>query len=161
MATRNAVRSLRNLFVVSLAISALTSACKQSGSSEPEIDPREQYVGTYVGGYQSIIRFGGAELKPESGTISVGVSKGSNPKEIYIDVAANRPYKVTAELNGSNFTVIDRNKDQIFVQGTTFDGDYKATGVFDQNQIAIATTTESLQGGTLISRSESITGTKK
>ncbi|GAB3032890.1 hypothetical protein [Spirosoma pulveris] len=160
MATSYAVRSFRNSILALAFLGLLTTACKKSGGVD-DVDPRDQYIGTYEGGYQSVIRFGGAELKPETGTTTVTVTKSSNAKEIYIDIKGNRPYQVTAELNGASFNVIDRTQDQIYVQGTTFTGNYSATGVFDKNQFAMSTTTETLQGGTVISRAESIMGVKK
>lgn len=160
MATSYAVRSFQNIILALVVIGTFTTSCKKSGGADA-VDPRDQYVGAYEGGYQSVIRFGGAELKPETGTTTITVTKSSNSKEIYIDIKGNRPYQVTAELTGASFKVIDRTQDQIYVQGTTFTGQYSATGTFDKNQFAMSTTTETLQGGTVISRAESIMGTKK
>lgn len=164
MATRNAFRSLRNLLVAFTVLGLLTTACKKSGSGGSDVDPRDQYVGTYVGGYQTSFTVGGVESAPESGTATISITKGSSPREIYIDVSIPRPQplKVTAQLDdtGSKFTVIDRSQDQMAVLNKTFTGDFNATGVFEQNQVVITATTETVQGGR-ISRFESITGTKR
>lgn len=170
MATRLAARSFRNLLLALVVISSLTTACKKSGgSSGPDVDPRDQYVGVYEGGdgsYSSVIRFGTADLDPEKGKTNVTVSKGANPKEIYVEISA-RGFKVTAELNGNTFTVIDKTSDQIFIQGTTLNGSYSATGAFNKDQlsgkdvIAINAVTETLRTGTTVRRTESINCTRK
>ncbi|GAB4050931.1 hypothetical protein GCM10028810_47220 [Spirosoma litoris] len=163
MATSFAVRPFRNALFLVLAIALLTTSCKKSGGADG-VDPRDQYVGTYVGGFQTSFTVGGVESAPESGTATITITKGSNAKEIYIETTVPRPttLKVTAQLDdtGKAFTVIDRTQDQMSVLNKTFTGDFTATGVFDNNQIAITTTTETVQGGR-ISRYESITGTKK
>ncbi|GAB4022222.1 hypothetical protein EXU85_23335 [Spirosoma sp. KCTC 42546] len=163
MATSYAVRSFRNALFTLLAIGLLTASCKKSGGADA-VDPRDQYVGTYTGGFQTSFTVGGVESAPESGTATIVISKGSNPREFYIDATMPRPQalKVTAQLDesGKTFTVIDRNQDQMSVLNKTFTGDFTATGVFENNQIAISTTTETVQGGR-ISRYESISGTKK
>lgn len=173
MAMPNAVSRFCNLLIAVLLIGSFATACKKSGGSGPEIDPRDQYVGTYEGGegaYNSVITIGTLALSPEKGPASITVTKSANPKEIYIDIA-NRPPKLTAELNGANFTVIDRTSDQITLvvngQRNVIDGNYTATGVFGKDQasgkdaIVITATTEALQSGTTIKRVESINGTRK
>ncbi|GAB3997300.1 hypothetical protein GCM10028807_42130 [Spirosoma daeguense] len=163
MATQYVVRSFRATFLAILLTSVFVSGCKKNGGSE--VDLRDQYVGTYEGGYQSSIKIATLEFPPETGTTSVIVTKGANPKEIYIEVKLNRPFKVTAELEGNSFTIIDRSRDQVTInvngKSTNYEGDFRATGVFDKNQIAITTTTETVQTGATISRIEAITGTRK
>lgn len=171
MATPNAVRFLRSFFVVTLVVGSLATACKQSGSgSDP--DPRDQYVGVYEGGdgaYNSTITIG-TFPSVEKGATTVTVTKSPNPKEIYLDIS-NRPMKVTAELNGVNFTVIDRTSDQMTIvingQRNVIDGNYSATGAFgkdpltNKDVVAITAITETLQLGTTIRRTEGINGTRK
>jgi hypothetical protein len=163
MATLNAVQSFRNIIVTLLVVSSLTTACKKSGEG-PDVDPRDQYVGTYEGGVSTSLNAGGFEGAPQTGSATIVITKGSGNKELYIDATLSlgrpTPFKVTAELNGANFTVIDRKRDQMNVLGKTVDGDFTATGVFENNQIAISTTTETVQGGK-VTRYEAITGTKK
>ncbi|QIP16090.1 hypothetical protein G8759_27370 [Spirosoma aureum] len=169
MANRNAFRSLRTMLVAVTIIGCFTTACKKS-SSGSDVDPRDQYVGTYDGGdkgYQSIITVGAVTFNPEYGTASIVVTKGSNPKELYIE-SGQQSYKVTAELDGANFTVIDKSSSQIFIPpSNTYTGTYKATGVFgvDQasgkNAIAITATTETLKDGSSIRKTEIYTGSRK
>ncbi|GAB3886775.1 hypothetical protein [Spirosoma agri] len=167
MATRNTFRSLRTLFIAVTLLTFFTTACKKSGSGGSDVDPRDQYVGTYEGGdkgYQSIITISTIPFT-EYGAATIVVTKGANPKEIYIE-AARQSFKVTAELNGTNFTVIDKSTNQIFIPfgNTTYTGSYKATGVFDVDQatgkkaIAINATTETLEQGTAVRKAETYTG---
>ncbi|WP_338870046.1 hypothetical protein WBJ53_21725 [Spirosoma sp. SC4-14] len=169
MATRSAARSLRTLFVAITLVGSLTTGCKKSGSGS-DVDPRDQYVGTYDGGaqgYQSVISLGSIALNPEYGATTIVVTKGANANEIYIE-ASEQSYKVTAELSGSSFTVIDKTSGQIFIPpSNTYTGDYKATGVFGVDQattkkaIAITATTETLKDGTSVKKTETYTGTLK
>lgn len=168
MATPYAVRSLRLSFLALLLIGSLTTACEKSGGVDA-VDPRDQYVGTYVGSdkaYQSVITVGTIPFNPEYGTTKLTVSKGSNPKEIYIE-DTNLSLKVTAELDGVNFTVIDKNSGQIFVPpSNTYTGPYTATGVFGKDQasgksaIVLTATTEAQKNGTTIRKVETYNGTQ-
>ncbi|UFH53857.1 hypothetical protein [Spirosoma sp. KNUC1025] len=169
MAISYAVRTFRNLFIIALAVSSLTTACKKSGGSDPEIDPRDQYVGTYAGTYRNTIYivadiFG----EPRSGTARINVTKGSNPKEIYIelvttgDINGDRTLKVTAELDGVNYTVIDKNTDSIPI-GNPVTSDYTASGVFDPNtkQFTYASVANALRNGAQYKQTYEILGTKQ
>lgn len=173
MAIFSAVRSYRNVLVALFVLSLLTTACKKSGGNDPVIDPREQYIGTYEGGqgaYNSAITIGTLTPAAETGPASITVTKSTNPKEIYIDIGG-RPPRLTAELTGANFTIVDRTKDQIVLiingQRNVIEGNYTATGVFGKDQasgkdaIVINTTTEALQLGTTVRRVETITGNRK
>ena len=167
MATLCAVRLLRLSFLV-LLIGSLTTACKKSGGTD-DVDPRDQYVGTYVGSdkaYQSVITVGTIPFNPEYGTTNLTVSKGSNPKEIYIE-DSKLSLKVTAELDGVNFTVTDKNSGQIFVPpSNTYTGPYTATGVLGKEQasgknvIVLTAVTEALKNGTTIRKVETFNGTR-
>ncbi len=172
MATRTAAQSLRNLLIALVVVGSFTTACKKSGGSDPDIDPRDQYVGAYEGGeggYQGTIMYGTLPVSTEKGTAVITVAKSANTKEIYIDI--NSRLKLTAELNGTNFSVIDKNSDQIVVvingQRNVYESNYSATGVLGKDQatgketIVINTTAEALQQGTTIKRTELIVGLRK
>lgn len=163
MTTHNAVRSFCFLLLAVCSFGLLTTSCKKSGGTDPDIDPREQYVGSYSGGFQIGINLAGIDLKPESGTAVVTISKAPNPKEIYVETTYNNALteKLTAELTGSTFKVIDRTKDVITVNTTKYEGDYTSTGVFENNQVGITTVTEVRVPGGVVRRTGSITGTKK
>lgn len=169
MATSSVLRSFRTLLIAALVISGLTTACKKSGGSDPDIDPRDQYVGSYSGTYRNTIYivediFG----EPKAGTATATVTKGSNPKEIYIEVltagdrTGDKNLKVTAELDGVNFTVIDKNTDTIPI-GNAVNSDYTASGVFDPNtkQISYSSVARALRNGAQYRQTYEIVGTKK
>lgn len=171
MATLNVGRSLRNLFVLTLVVGSLATACKQSGSGS-DVDPRDQYVGVYEGGersYQSVLTIGTFPTE-EAGATTIDVSKGASPKELYLNVS-NRIGRVTVELNGADFRVVDRTRDQMTVningRSNVLEGAFTATGAFDKDQatgkniIAINAVTETTQFGTTVRRTETIVGTRK
>ncbi len=171
MATYNAAQSLRTTFLALLVVGSFATACKKSGGAD-DVDPRDQYVGTYVGTsrrtyYVSADIFQG----PMPGTSTTTVTKASNPKEIYIEntVVFNGGFtggytvKVTAELDGANFTVIDKSTDQIELPSGKVDSDYTATGVFDTStkQMAYSSTARALRNGAQYSRTDETTSTLK
>lgn len=132
-------RSFSTLIILAVMFGFLTTGCKKSGGTDPDIDPRDQYVGTYTGTYRnSIYNVEDLYDEPRAGTATVTITKGSNPKEIYIEMVTagdrtgNRTLKVTADLDGVNFTVVDKNTDTIPL-ARPVDGDYTASGVFDPN----------------------------
>jgi hypothetical protein len=171
MATAYAVRSLRNTIFALMILGSLTTACKKSGGADA-VDPRDQYVGTYTGTarrtfYVSADIFQG----PIPGVSTTTITKGSNSKEIYIEttVVNNGGFtggytlKVTGELNGANFTVIDKSSDQIELPSGKVDSDYTATGVFDTStkQFVYSSTARALRNGAQYSRTDEITSTLK
>lgn len=171
MATHYAVRSLRNTFLALVAIGSLTTACKKSDGTA-DVDPRDQFVGTYAGTtrrtfYVSADIFQG----PMPGASTTTVTKASNPKEIYIEntIVFNGGFtggytvKATAELDGTNFTVIDKTTDQIDLPSGSVASDYTATGVFDTStkQIVYSSTARALRNGAQYSRTDETTGTLK
>lgn len=171
MAIPKAVRFLRSFFVFTLVVGSLTTACKKSGSSS-DVDPRDQYIGVYEGGngaYTSTITIGTLPVS-ETGVTAITVTKSANPKEIYLNIT-NRAMTLTAELNGADFTVVDRTTDQMTIningQQNVLEGNFTATGTFGKDQvsgkdvIAINAVTETLRTGTTIRRTESINGTRK
>ena len=174
MAIPYALRSVRNTLLAIALIGSLTTACKKSGIGGGDVDPRDQYVGTYEGGekgYQSTITFGTFPTD-ETGPATIAVTKGANASEIYVDISS-KP-RMTAKLDEAsltNFSVIDKSSDQInlVINGKqyTFNSSYSATGVFGKDQatgkqtVVINTTAGTVQSGTTVRRTETIVGTRK
>ncbi len=163
MATSYAVRNFRNALLALLTIGLLTTSCKKSGGSD-NVDPRDQYVGVYDGGYQaSTLVNNSLETSRETGTMQITVSKAQPANQLYIELLFNNTTKqtVTAELSNATFTIIDKNSEPFVFDGKTYTANYTATGVFADKAIAINTTTETLQSGITLSKQISITGTLK
>jgi len=155
--------SVRPLLFALLALVTLATGCRTSGSAD-DVDPRDQYIGTYNGGYQaSTLINSSLESSREAGTISAVITKSQVANQLYLDITYNSAVKqtLTAELNGSNFTIIDKQTESISFDNKTYTADYKASGQFVTNDFALNTTAETLQSGVTISRRLSITGTKK
>lgn len=151
-------RSLTLFFVLLLGI----SACKTKNTEE-DVDPRDQYVGTYEGGYQSQILLNNYGFNPETGKLNIKVSKASNPKEIYLElVFPAATEKLTAEMDNNKFTVIDKKQESITVLSETVVAKYTATGTFPSaKEITINTVAGGVLGSNEIKRTGSITGTRK
>ncbi|MBD2753463.1 hypothetical protein [Spirosoma validum] len=161
--------SFRNLIILAVVFGFLTTGCKKSGGSDPEIDPRDQYVGTYTGTYRnSIYNVEDLYDEPKAGTATVTITKGSNPKEIYVEIltagdrTGNRTLKVTADLDGVNFTVNDKNTDTIPL-ARPVDGDYTAAGVFDpsKNQFSYSSVTRATRNGAQYKQTYEVVCTKQ
>ena len=168
MAIPYTIRQVRNALLAIALISTLTTACKKSGIGGADVDPRDQYVGTYEGGYQAAIQIAdGDPLDSEVGTATVSITKSSSAREIYLDILFNKvnQERLTAELDatGTKFTILDKKQDQIVLNNTKIDAQYSATGVFDvsKKEVAITTTSEALRGGVRYVKRGAITGTMK
>ena len=161
--------SIRLTLFALLAIGSLLSGCKKTGSDvEPDVDPRDQVVGTYTGDFSSVISVGSVVGNPEKGTAATTITKVSTPKQILVENNyANGGYveKVTAELQSDgSYLVIDKKADQITVSGLgKYDSDYNASAVFDLSKgtFAYTATARVLQTGTEVKRVNIITGNKK
>lgn len=167
MTTSYITRSARFTLLLLLVIGSLVTGCKK-GSTDADVDPRDQIVGTYSGGFRVTISIGSIAFDPETGTSVTTITKGSSAKQILVqNVYANGAYteKVTAELqsDGNSYQVIDKNTDQITANGKKFDSDYVATTVFaaSQGTFAYTATSRSLQSGTEVKRTIEVTGSKK
>ena len=172
MATPFAIRPVFSALLALALIASLTTACKKSVFGGADVDPRDQYVGTYDGTsrrtyYVSADIFQG----PIPGTSTTTVTKSSNPGEIYIEnkVVFNGGYsggytvKVTATLDGANFTVIDKRADQIDLLNGKVDSDYAASGTFDAatKQFVYSATARALRNGAQYTRTDEVTNTRK
>jgi hypothetical protein len=164
MATPYAIRSVRSALLVIAVIGSLTTGCKNSGIGGSDVDPRDQYVGTYDGGYQaSTLVNNSLESNRESGKITITVSKSEVANQFYLDLLFNgvTSQKLTAELSNNTFTVIDKQSETLLFDGKNYPAKYTATGQFAEKDIVVNTVTETLQSGITLSRRGSLTGTKK
>lgn len=164
MATAHAIRSVRNALVAVALLVTLTTACKKSGLGGADVDPRNQYVGTYEGGYQtSTLINNSLESNRESGKITITVTKSETANQFYLDLLFNgvTSQKLTAELVGNAFTVIDKQSETLSFDGKSYTAKYTATGQFTEKVITLNTVTETLQSGVTLSRRGDISGTKK
>jgi hypothetical protein len=165
MATSYAIRSFRNALLAIVLVASLTTACKKSGIGGGDVDPRDQYVGTYDGGYQaSNLINNSLESSRESGKVTVAITKSEVPNQFYIDLTFNgaASQKLTAEMTNNTFTVIDKQSETLVFDGKSYaNAKYTATGQFVEKDFLMNTVTETLQSGVTLSRRGSITGTKK
>ncbi len=161
----SAIRSYSVVAMALFLLVSLTTSCKKIGGTDPDIDPRAQYVGTYEGGISSSLNVGGFEGVTQTGSATTVVTSAPNPRELYVEVNSSlgrpTPLKLTAELTDKGFTVIDRKTDQMNVLGKVVEGTFTAMGVLAGKELAITITTEGLSTGTAVKRNESVSGTKK
>ncbi|GAB2580193.1 hypothetical protein [Spirosoma areae] len=164
MATRNATLSFRSTLLALLIIGSLVTACKKSGGVDG-VDPRDQYVGIYNGGYQaSTLVNNSLETGRETGNVQITVTKAQSGNQLYLELLFNGLAKqtMTAELTETSFAVIDKQSEPLVFDGKTYaDAKYTAKGQFVEKTIVINTTTETLQSGITLSRQGSISGTLK
>ncbi len=157
-----------NFLYIALLLGVLAS-CKQSGGADDVlIDPRDQYVGTYQGGYTGQTTSGPFPLSIFSGPALITVEKAAAPKEVTLTFVYNKGQafenteKLTAELTDRKFTIIDKRTEIVTVGPTTYELPYTATGEFTEtSKIAMTTSAEIERGGTILKKVAGITGEKK
>lgn len=165
MATSYAIRSFRNALLAIVLVGSLTTACKKSGLGGADVDPRDQFVGTYDGGYQaSTLVNNSLESSRESGKVTITITKSEVAKQFYIDLLFNgtSSQKLTAEMTDNTFAIIDKQSETLVFDGKPYpNSKYTATGQFVEKDFLMNTVTETLASGVTISRRGSISGTKK
>jgi len=145
------------------------SSCKQLGSGvDVDIDPRDQYVGTYQGGYSGQITTGSFVSSIFSGSAVITVAKAAAAKEVTLTFVYNKGQafenteKLTAELTDRRFVIIDKRKETVTLGPSTYELPYTASGEFtEKSQIAMTTSAEIERGGTILKKVAGITGEKK
>lgn len=145
-------------------IGSTFSACKTKNSAE-EIDIRTPYVGAYDPIlYQAVTYIGNFPSAPDQGrgTLTVERSTGGN-KEIFINISfPGYTEQLVAELDGTKFKVVNKQKEALLVQGRNLNADYTATGEFtSDNQIIINLVVQTNDSNTLIKKVGSFTGPRK
>lgn len=149
-------------FAFLLLLSAsLFASCKKSGGGDiTPIDPRDRVAGSYAINYSVRITFAGKELNPEtySGTVTVGkATEQASQLVLDFDLPSGKE-RQTAALSGSSFTVLDKKTEPIILNGTSFTGQYTATGQFtDKNEFIYIGVSEDAG----LKKTISMTGTKK
>lgn len=158
----------RNFLYLALLLGAFAS-CKQSGGADGiVIDPRDQYLGTYQGGYSGQITTGSFVSSIFSGSAVITVAKAAAPKEVTLTFVYNKGQafenteKLTAELTDRKFVIIDKRNETVTLGPSTYELPYKASGEFtEKSQIAMTTSAEIERGGTILKKVAGITGEKK
>jgi hypothetical protein len=156
-----------NFLYCVLLLGALAS-CKQLAGQEAVIDPRDQYVGTYQGGYSGQITTGPFVSQIFSGSTVITVEKAPAAKEVTLTFVYNKggayenTEKLTAELTDRKFVIIDKRVEKVVVGPSTYDLPYTGTGEFtEKSQFAMTTSAEIERSGTILKKVAGITGEKK
>lgn len=154
---------MKRIALLLLLVAGFASSCKKSsGDVIIPVDPRDRMVGSYAIGGQISITSGSRTLTPTSFSGTVGVVKSTQPAELYLDFdLPTGKERLTAALKDSSFTVLDKKTESIILNGTSFIGQYNATGQFmqagkDQNFIFT-----SVSQDVDLKKLTAITGTKK
>lgn len=165
MATSYAIRSFHNALLAIVLVGSLTTACKKSGIGGADVDPRDQYIGTYDGGYSaSNLVNNSLESSREEGKVSVTITKSEVPNQFYVDLVFNgtASQKLTAEMTNSTFTIIDKQSETLIFDGKSYpNSKYTATGQFVEKDFLMNTVTETLASGVTLSRRGIINATRK
>ena len=154
---------MKQYAIALLLLAGLTTSCKTTTESvTPIVDPRDRMVGTYSIGYNITIRFGSKATNPETYSGTLAVSKAQKANELYLDFdAPGIKERQTAGLTDSTFTILDKKTQPIVLNGTSFVGQYSATGQFvregSQQKMTYTGVSEEVDLKLLIS----MTGTKK
>lgn len=167
MVTKYAIRSVRNALLAIALMGSVTTACKKSGLGGADVDPRDQYVGVYDGGYTSTTYINNTlpASNPEAGKVQVTVSKAQAANQLYVELLFNGSAKqtLTAEFTDAAFTIIDKQSEPLVFGGKTYDAKYTAQGQFvvKDKAFTLNTIAETLQLGVTLTKRGDITGVKK
>lgn len=167
MATAHATQSVRKALLALALLVSVTTACKKSGLGGADVDPRDQYVGVYDGGYTSTIYINNAlpTSDPESGKAQITVTKAQTANQMYVELVFNGSAKqrVTAELTDATFTIIDKQSEPLLFGGRTYNAKYTAQGQFvvKEKAFTLNSTAETQQLGVTLTKRGDITGTRK
>ena len=152
------------IFLLVLLIGSVFSACKKKDSAE-EIDIRTQYVGTYDPvQYSAQTYIGAVAGAPDQGRGTLTVEKGTgSAKEIFINISfPGYSEQLAANLDGSKFTVTNKNKESLTYLNKTVNADYTATGEFTADKsIIITLVVQTTDSGTLVKKVGTFAGPKK
>lgn len=167
MAPPHAIHSVcKALLAVALLVS-VTVACKKSGIGGADVDPRDQYIGTYEGTYRTTTLINNTlpATAPETGKAQVTVSKAQPANQVYLEILFNGATKqaLTAELTDATFTIIDKQSEPFPFGGQTYTAKYTAQGQFviKDKTFVMNTVAETLAQGVTLTKRGDINGTKK
>ncbi|WP_234734225.1 hypothetical protein [Tellurirhabdus bombi] len=150
------IRSTIFLLVLVFAFS-----CKSK--NKDDVNPREQYVGTYDVAYTASTLVGTLPFNPnERGNGQVVVSAGNAADELKFDISFPAYTEtIMAKLSGGTF-VWEKQKDILKVGAGSYDADYSASGEFrGANLIINARAETTTPDGTKIVKTSTFNGIKK
>lgn len=159
---------MKRNFLYFLFLLGVLASCKTKDITEVEVDPRDQYIGTYQGGYQGQITTGSFVTQIFSGSALISVEKAAAAKEMKMTFTYNKGQqfeyteKLTAEMTDNKFTIIDKRTENVTLGPTTYELPFKGSGEFTATkQIAMTTSAEIMRDGTTLKKVSGITGEKK
>ncbi|MBO0939169.1 hypothetical protein J2I47_21620 [Fibrella sp. HMF5335] len=152
---------MKRIALLLLFVAGFASSCKKTGGDIiAPVDPRDRMLGSYAIGFNMRITISNIELQPESSTGSVTLSKAPNAGELYFDFELpNGKERVTAALkDDTNYTIIDKKTEPIYINGQSFVGQYTGSGqITAKNEFILTGVSEYTQ----IKKVTTMTGTKK
>lgn len=141
-------KSILCLFVVT---STLFSCTKKA-----EIDPREQYLGTYPVTAISILKnLNTGQTSNGTSNYSVQVNKGSAADELTFDDGD----RFTVKLSGSSFTIVQYNT-AVPIGGTNYSFTVNGSGSFNSKNLSYIETQKTSIQGVSLQITNSISGNK-
>ena len=155
---------MKRIALLLLFVAGFVSSCKKSGGTDvvTPVDPRDRMVGSYAVGGQISITSGSRALTPTSFSGTVGVTKSTQAAELYLDFdLPSGKERLTASVKDSSFTVLDKKTEPIVLNGTSFTGQYTATGQFPREGKDQKFTFISVSQDVDLKKLTAITGTKK
>ncbi|MFC5408181.1 hypothetical protein ACFPMF_02580 [Larkinella bovis] len=154
------MRIIVTLFILLLSV----SACKKGGSAAEDVDPREQYLGTYDIDYTSktSVTPGWPTYSEDSGKGSLTFAKGDAANELRMTVEFPGFSTETdiVKLSGSQFTM-SKNRGSILFGNKKYDGEFVGTGLFEGKNVTLTTVTKVSQDGSLLQWTQSYKGLKR
>ncbi|GAB3271734.1 hypothetical protein GCM10027347_43180 [Larkinella harenae] len=134
------MRLIVTLFILVLSI----SACKKGGSGSEDVDPREQYLGTYDVDYTTTTALAGfPEYGEGSGKASLTFAKGdaTNELRMTIEFPGFSAKTEMVKLNGTQFTM-NKTRNTMIINGKSYEGEFTGTGLFEGRNVTVSMITK-------------------
>ncbi|KAA9356791.1 hypothetical protein [Larkinella humicola] len=150
------------LIVVFFILVVGISSCKKSDSEAGNVDPREQYYGTYDIDYSSKTIIGSIDFNEDSGKGVLTFSKGdaSNELKMTTEFPGFSTAMDVVKLDGTKFT-LNRTRDQMTLGNKQYDAEFLGTGLFEGKLVTVTSVTTLNQNGTVAKWTRSYKGMRR
>jgi hypothetical protein len=152
------MRLIVTLFILLLSV----SACKKDSDAE-NVDPRDQYLGTYDVDYSSKTVIASAiDFSEDSGKGNITFTKGDAPNELKMAVIFDGFSSTTdvVKLSGTAFTMT-RTRDQLSFGNKVYDAEFAGSGLFEGKNMTLTSVTKMNQSGTVVQWTRTYKGLKR
>jgi hypothetical protein len=159
------LKGTMRLIVVFFILVVGISSCKKSDSEADNVDPREQYLGSYDIDYTSktSVTPGFPEFSEdqgEGGVITFTKAEASNELNMTIEFPGFSKSTDVVKLSGTKFT-INRTRNKMIFGNKEYDGEYMGSGLFEGKTLTVTAVTKLTPSGLIVQWTQSYKGMRQ